>query len=1139
MQAFVPKNRRVKPRFELLLRIIDLNNVPLVSGTAFVKWRLPSSSAPEHHGHTDKAVIVDHRAYWNYEKVLQVRLTIDRNQSLHECELYFEIIQEFVSGGINEKNLLGRIRLNLSEYVDKSDDEDGIVRRYLMQDSKINSTLKAGIAIRQVEGDRNFITPPLKSAMVFGGIAGVVSSEQSEHDELGRLPTINTQSRETTDMQDMYRRTLAASWNSRADDLPADKLIEELFSGGISWADNDVRAERLVEHQSDRLSPNGTLGVKKSLLESRLSPPSSERRPRSSSSNHFRGDMKGAEFAPTIDHAPKTGSIEQQLYDNAKGKAWKSRNTEFELSEFDVREDLRSWEVMDKEAAAGLLTCRLFPECRGNLSNPTLRWRNVSIRSKTTASDPTESDATANDATNSDASTSDNTKDYTAKNYLDDEPIEPQSHSRRPGTLKPHLLSRQRGRRVPLTVNALGNPAEVVLVQERLRGRKKSQLKQKVNEKLKEEEKEKEETIKDALPLFLSELDKDDEYADTELVKTRIESLRRTYKPFDELDSSDWDFIRDTLQSSFTWQQLSDYITGVGRDNLAQSGLQSDHQRNGSINWLPGTSEFLETDISRRGIAERVAAAQFLKGKEFLAEKILRDAWHLSVANEVGQSDVHLPVHALSLLLNSKHFSFDELASLHEANIDVTHTLGLVRITGKRHTCESISEIVHDATSRIRQEDVGFPPEANVNNHIFTSDFLSWVTKTYGVVFEHSKPHTLDKIFYLVENKQGLDNARRVLNLAYHSATAPPVPFSTYVYSSERATVHNVDPEHNTTWFERQKSWFRWGLPTAKATEVNTSDTPFFNTHQTRISDQLLKLLRNKRYVHRTNENAADDIQESVTAAVGRCLFLRKPSFEESTVNASQLGQMALPRTFTTDIPRAAPFLRKLTHQPSNNQHEAYRIRLVPSALHANILPQLELELTAKTTRRSENPDPDFAMRSAKMILAESHLDFLLPENGLDLRFTRRLTRELLNAPRESFSLEALEETLRALFTRCATTEGDVPFPTSTRITLPREIVGEDMGATEYTFLPMSDVRGTRFDRYEFRGHQLHYAFYESGPFNPDRTMDMFLNMDLPASNSTAIGAEPDFETDTLQANFHYFYKTACALAFQLDRAQL
>lgn len=166
-----------QPRFEFILRvslvgrayhgflltetsaqIIDLNNVPLVSGTAFVKWRLPSSSTAEHHGHTDKAIIIDHRAYWNYEKTLQVRLTIDRNQTLHECELVLDIIQEFGSGGHGDKNLLGRIKLNLAEYVDKSDDEEGIVRRYLMQDSKVNSTLRVGIVMRQIDGDRNFTT---------------------------------------------------------------------------------------------------------------------------------------------------------------------------------------------------------------------------------------------------------------------------------------------------------------------------------------------------------------------------------------------------------------------------------------------------------------------------------------------------------------------------------------------------------------------------------------------------------------------------------------------------------------------------------------------------------------------------------------------------------------------------------------------------------------------------------------------------------------------------------------------------------------------------------------------------------------------------------------------------------------------
>lgn len=68
----------------------------------------------------------------------------------------FEIIQEFHSS--IEKNVLGKIKLNLAEYVDKVEEDEGVVRRYLMFDSKVNSTVKIGIAMHQTEGDRGFTT---------------------------------------------------------------------------------------------------------------------------------------------------------------------------------------------------------------------------------------------------------------------------------------------------------------------------------------------------------------------------------------------------------------------------------------------------------------------------------------------------------------------------------------------------------------------------------------------------------------------------------------------------------------------------------------------------------------------------------------------------------------------------------------------------------------------------------------------------------------------------------------------------------------------------------------------------------------------------------------------------------------------
>lgn len=154
-------------------QIIDLNNVPLVSGTSYVKWHLPSSTSAEHRGHTSKEVIRDHKVAWAYNKLLPVRLTIDRNGVLQATDVHFEVMQEYSSGARGERIILGNVRLNLAEYVDAGQDGDGsITRRYLMQDSKINSTLRVsnlnsgsilliksvqiGISMRQTEGDRSF-----------------------------------------------------------------------------------------------------------------------------------------------------------------------------------------------------------------------------------------------------------------------------------------------------------------------------------------------------------------------------------------------------------------------------------------------------------------------------------------------------------------------------------------------------------------------------------------------------------------------------------------------------------------------------------------------------------------------------------------------------------------------------------------------------------------------------------------------------------------------------------------------------------------------------------------------------------------------------------------------------------------------
>ncbi|KAK0718814.1 N-terminal C2 in EEIG1 and EHBP1 proteins-domain-containing protein [Apiosordaria backusii] len=119
-----------------------------------------------------------------------------------------------------------------------SEVRDGVMRRYLMQESKINSTLKISILMIQVDGERNYAAPPPKSAPVFGGIAGFVAGEALEPVDVGNNSTGHVpsslvgKSRDVFEAQDMYRRALAASWASQPGELPADECIEDIFSGG-------------------------------------------------------------------------------------------------------------------------------------------------------------------------------------------------------------------------------------------------------------------------------------------------------------------------------------------------------------------------------------------------------------------------------------------------------------------------------------------------------------------------------------------------------------------------------------------------------------------------------------------------------------------------------------------------------------------------------------------------------------------------------------------------------------------------------------------------------------------------------------------------------------------------------------------
>ncbi len=147
-----------------------------------------------------------------------------------------------------------------------SDVEEGVVRRHLMQDSKINSTLKIGVLMIQIDGDRNYVAPALKTAPVFGGIAGLMTGdptvdpagEPSAETFGGGGPvpsSLTGKARENAaELQDMYRRSLAASWACQPGEMAADECVEDIFGGGDGFKGATKRGGGLLqpgaEHQT-------------------------------------------------------------------------------------------------------------------------------------------------------------------------------------------------------------------------------------------------------------------------------------------------------------------------------------------------------------------------------------------------------------------------------------------------------------------------------------------------------------------------------------------------------------------------------------------------------------------------------------------------------------------------------------------------------------------------------------------------------------------------------------------------------------------------------------------------------------------------------------------------------------------------
>lgn len=213
---------RDRPRFNLKLKIIELANVPQLSGSALVRWHLTDHRRNDYRGRTDVAQIRNHRAEWGYSTAVEFRMRIDDDKMLHGSSIMFDVFVESKEDRQNDKtinsndrNHLGRVELNLAEYAQ----DEPITHRYLLRKSKVNSLLNITIEMEQVRGDTDYMIPPLATAHIFGLLSSNDNGEtaESEHKD--------------------YRRSFARGYFVSPQGVSVNKCIDDIFHGGDGFND--------------------------------------------------------------------------------------------------------------------------------------------------------------------------------------------------------------------------------------------------------------------------------------------------------------------------------------------------------------------------------------------------------------------------------------------------------------------------------------------------------------------------------------------------------------------------------------------------------------------------------------------------------------------------------------------------------------------------------------------------------------------------------------------------------------------------------------------------------------------------------------------------------------------------------------
>lgn len=198
LSLFKSKNR---VKFDVTLQVDELTNVPISNASMYVKWKLKSGGKSA--GSTERCVafpfsrslthlvatrasVSKHVVTWNQSFPMEVVMATDETTAhLRGAQLQLTVRSE--TSGSKEDELLGYVNVELAEFALGRP----TVRKYLLLQSRYNSTLQITVTMRQTAGDPHFKAFAFRMTLFSALLAETFLSSRAPTPDMSSLPALS------------------------------------------------------------------------------------------------------------------------------------------------------------------------------------------------------------------------------------------------------------------------------------------------------------------------------------------------------------------------------------------------------------------------------------------------------------------------------------------------------------------------------------------------------------------------------------------------------------------------------------------------------------------------------------------------------------------------------------------------------------------------------------------------------------------------------------------------------------------------------------------------------------------------------------------------------------------------------------